>query len=450
MNPVTRTALTLAALASAAIPALCPERVRQVRPRPGARFLVGFVEDTQSRRWVVRLPTEAVGAAQQDAAAGLLRLMASRLRCTVPAPAGFATSTDGHRAMVYPFLPGRPLRYAGLPAGPGLAAELGRVIADVHNIDRRIVDEAQLPSYDAAEERRRHLVDLDRAAETRRIPGALLSRWESALDDVALWRFAPTVIHGRLQPRHLLATFTDPADAATGSIGGVVGWEWARVGDPAQDFAAVLAEAPQDVVDSALEAYAVSRHEEPDPHLERRARVVAELRLLGDLLAALAAGDIRSADAAGRTLQSLAEDLAASEEAESASSGVTVQYAPEPPGEHLYRAGGEPTAPHRTAEGSVPRTSPRGSDGDQSAPDTRTAQSADADQPTGSDPPDQQPALSNPPDQPTASKQPADPSQPAPSTPPGHQPRPGRHHPNRRSGHAEAVSAAAPDVGPHG
>ncbi|MGV1007060.1 MAG: phosphotransferase [Dermatophilaceae bacterium] len=287
---MSRTPAYLAALASTAVPGLDPVAVQAVLPRPGARFDVGFVIDSQQRRWTVRAPLAAADGARQDATVSLLGLLARRLPFQVPAPKGFPRMPHG-RAMVYPYLTGRPLDLAKLPPGPGLAAEIGRAIAALHNVDRGVFDEAGVPAYDADTYRSRHLADLDRAASTGHVPAALLQRWERALEDVTLWRFAPVPTHGRVDGRALLAVFDSDGDARSGHVRAMTGWEDAKVADPADDLAAVVGEASAPAVESVLEAYANARIERPDPHLQRRAILVSELHLLADLLAAATAGD---------------------------------------------------------------------------------------------------------------------------------------------------------------
>ena len=287
---VSRSPAYLAALASTAVPGLDPVEVQAVLPRPGARFDVGFVVDSQQRHWTVRVPVAAADGARQDATVALLGLLARRLPFQVPAPRGFADVPEG-RAMVYPHLTGRPLNLTQLPHGPGLAAEIGRTVAALHNVDRQVFDEAGVPAYDADTCRSRHLTELDRAAATGHVPTGLLERWERALEDVTLWRFAPVPTHGRVDGRALLAVFDSEADASSGHIRAMTGWEHAQVGDPADDLAAVVGEASPAAVESVLESYANARIERPDPHLMRRAILVSELHLLADLLAAATAGD---------------------------------------------------------------------------------------------------------------------------------------------------------------
>ena len=281
---MTRTPLALAALASAAVPGLDPEAAQGATRAPGHQFEVAFVRDTQQRRWVVRSPLSG------------------------PTPKGFVALREGGRAAVYPYLAGRPLNFAHLPAGPGIAAELGRALAALHNVDRALFDEAGLPTYDADTYRTRRLSDLDRAAETGHVPNALLARWERSLEDVSLWRFAPTATHGDLTGDDVLAVFDDDDDAATGRIRGLTGWEDAKVADPADDFAALVIQASPAAFESVLEAYAYARVDRPDKHLQRRARMAGELKLVSDLLTAVGAKDHGGVETCAARLRQLDAD----------------------------------------------------------------------------------------------------------------------------------------------
>jgi macrolide phosphotransferase len=306
---VDRSPLYLAALASAAVPGLDPASVEAVPSEPGQLFDVAFVQDTQHRRWVVRAPRTQAAGAQMDVTVALLALLARRLPFSVPTPKGFAALKDGGRAAVYPYLPGQNIDFASLPPGPGLAAELGRTIAALHNADLQLFDEAGLPAYDADQYRTRRLAELDRAAATGHVPTALLARWERLLEDVSLWRFAPTPTHGDLTGDQVLAVFDDEEDAATGRIKALTGWEDAKVADPADDFAALVAQAPTAALETVLEAYSHARVERPDKNLERRARLASQMQELSTLLAAVAADDGRRVDDCAASLRRLDEQL---------------------------------------------------------------------------------------------------------------------------------------------
>ncbi|MEO6143533.1 MAG: phosphotransferase [Dermatophilaceae bacterium] len=305
---MTRTPLALAALASAAVPGLDPATVEGTVQLPGHQFEVAFIEDTQHRRWVVRAPLTAAAGAQMEVTVSLLGLLSRRLPFSVPTPKGFVELKEGGRASVYPYLAGHPLDFANLPAGPGIAAELGRALAALHNVDLALFDEAGLPSYDADTYRTRRLSDLDRAAATGHVPTGLLARWERSLEDVSLWRFAPTPTHGALTGDQVLAVFDDDEDAATGRIRGLTGWEDAKVADPADDFAALVTQTSHAAFDSVLEAYAHARVDRPDKHLERRARLAGELKLVSELMIAVGSKDQNGIDACAEKLRRLEAD----------------------------------------------------------------------------------------------------------------------------------------------
>ena len=355
---MTHSPLALAALASAAVPGLDPATVQGVAQRMGHQFEVAFVEDTQHRRWVVRAPRSAAAGAQMDVAVSLLGLLSRRLPFSVPMPKGFVALAEGGRAVVYPFIAGRPLNFAHLPGGPGIAAELGRALAALHNLDLALCDEAGLPSYDPDTYRTRRLADLDRAAATGHVPTRLLSRWERSLEDVSLWRFAPTPTHGDLAGDEVLAVFDDD-DATTGRIRGLTGWQDAKVADPADDFATLAMQAPASAFDAVLEAYAHARLDRPDKYLERRARLAGELKLVSGLLVAVGArnqGGIEACAARLRTLD--ADTLDDKDEEPVEPTAPTAQAAPINPTttEHTNRAEHPDTAQHSDIAGRFDET----------------------------------------------------------------------------------------------
>jgi macrolide phosphotransferase len=312
---VDRSPLFLAALASAAVPGLDPASVEALPGAPDHQYDVAFVQDTQHRRWVVRVPRSQAAAAQMESTFGLLGLLARRLPFSVPTPKGFAPLKEGGRAAIYPFLPGQNIDFEGLPPGPGLAAELGRAIAALHNADHGLFEEAGLPAYDADTYRTRRLTELDRAAATGHVPTGLLARWEKQLEDVALWRFAPTPTHGDLTGDQVLVVFEDDQDAATGRVRALTGWEDAKVADPADDFSALAVQTSEPALETLMEAYAHARSERPDPHLLTRARLVAEMRVVSALLAAVGTGDRLLIERHAATLRRLEHEVQEREDA---------------------------------------------------------------------------------------------------------------------------------------
>ena len=310
MTPENRTPTKLAALAGSAVSGLDPATVRSGRDGGRRRCDVAFVTDTQHRTWVIRAPRTAAVGAQLETAVTLLGHLGRRLPFGVPTPRGFVSVPQG-RAMVYPVIHGRTVQLDEVPPGPGVAAEIGRAVAAIHNIDPAVYDDAGMPSYEPDAWRTRRLADLDRAAATGHVPTALLERWERALENVPLWKFAETPTHGDLTGSRILVTFSDEQDATTASIRGVTGWEDAHVGDPADDLAAVVGQCTPAAAESILEAYALARIERPDRNLHRRATLSSEMRLLTDLLEAVGHGDAHAISVRAARLRDLDERLAA-------------------------------------------------------------------------------------------------------------------------------------------
>jgi len=277
---VTRSPFALAALATAAVPGL---DARDVRPsaHTGSDFDLALVTDAERRRWVVRAPLHAAAGAALEAELALLGTLESHVESgvlpfDVPRVAGSAPLPEGGRAVVYPALRGSEVRLESLTGGPGLAAALGRTIAAIHELPTSTVENAGLAVYEAEAYRERRQSEVDEAARTGKVPTVLLRRWEAKLEDVALWRFRPTVVHGDLTSSHVL---TDGH-----LITGVLGWGEAKVADPADDLAWLLVAAPSDAVDSITEAYQLRRTELKDPHLVERALLAGELALARWLL----------------------------------------------------------------------------------------------------------------------------------------------------------------------
>lgn len=314
---MTRGPLELAALASAAVPDLDPASVEGVVTDPAHPFDVAFVQDSEHRRWVIRCPRTPAASAQLEQSAALLGLLARRLTTPVPTVKGWTALPEGGRAAVHAYLTGQLVDLAGLTAGSRLAAGLGRALAQLHNLDAGVYEEAGVPVYDAEAYRVRRLADLDRAAATGRVPTGLLGRWESVLEDVSRWRFQPVPTHGAIGEGSVLAV---PGDDDA-ELKAFLGWESAQVADPADDLAAVVSVVDEATLDTVMEAYAHTRVQRPDAHLIERARLVDEMRLVHAMTAAVAADDDVTAERYAARLRRLDDELAAEDDS-SAGPGV--------------------------------------------------------------------------------------------------------------------------------
>ena len=146
------------------------------------------------------------------------------------------------------------------------------------------------------------------------MPTNLLTRWEQRLEDISLWRFAPTAVHGSFTGEHVLVSFRDEDRADAGEVRGVLGWEQSRIGDPADDFADLVGSAAAESLDMVLSAYAQSRVERPDGNLLARARLAAEMTPMRVLLRALASAARDVVDHAAESLRALDERVAVEDE----------------------------------------------------------------------------------------------------------------------------------------
>lgn len=298
-----RSPLALAALACAAVRGLEPVSAR-THPQHDREIDAATIEDDLARRWVVRAPRTPAAGARLDREGRLLAELSGWLPFSVPEMTGTVPLPEGGVAVIHRALSGAPVDPAVLEPGPGLAATLGRALAAIHELPERLAEDAGLPVYSAEDYRQRRLAEVDRAAETSQVPAALLSRWEKALEEVGAWRFVPCVVHGDLAGESVLVE--------DGNVVAVIDWAETRVADPADDLAWLVAGAPEAGVESVIEAYSVSRREQPDKDLLRRARLAGELALARWLLHGVGTDDAAVIDDAVAMLNDLDTALAGS------------------------------------------------------------------------------------------------------------------------------------------
>lgn len=296
--------MELAAIASAAVPGLSPTGVAGV-PDDAADFTSAVLLDDAGKQWRVRSPRHPEASIRLETELLVLRTFTPAIRAELPfqVPSVAGTVRQGDlRTFVYNHVPGMPLDLESLVAEGGrVPTEIGRAMAGIHDLPQSMVDRADLPSYTADEFRQRKLNELDQAATTGKIPPALLRRWEHALEDVSLWKFNPCVVHGDLHEDNLLIS--------EGHVTSVAGWTDLRIGDPADDFAWLIAVHEQAFAEVVLEAYNEYRKEPVDPHLMRRAALAAEFALAQWLVRGLAAGDESMVAEAQEMLGELEADI---------------------------------------------------------------------------------------------------------------------------------------------
>lgn len=264
------------------MPRLRPVSVQGTTTPTGAHYQLAHVTTDDDRMWDVKVGLHAAAGAALEQSDALTRLLTKRLPYAVPRLEGLTVTPDGATVAVFPHLPGTTTTWRSLEPGSGLARSIGTSLAALHDIDPRVVDEAGLPTYDADAYRARKLAALDRAATSGQVPARLLGRWERALEEVTLWKFAACTTHGPLESGDVLVDKVVTA---------ITGWEHAGVSDPAEDFAPLFVLASSGAFDTVIEAYAGARRDAPDPHLTRRIRLAAELQRVTALTDAVAVDD---------------------------------------------------------------------------------------------------------------------------------------------------------------
>ena len=290
-------------------------------PDDPADFDSALLLDTEGKRWRVRSPRHAEASARLETEFLVLRAFTPGIRAELPflMPTVAGTVRQGSLStFVYSHLSGATRSVEDLSEGSAaLAKEVGAALAAIHDLPHSLVSNADLPSYTPNEFRQRRLNELDQAATTGKIPPLLLRRWEHALEDVSLWRFNPSVVHGDLHEDNLLVDGE--------RVTAVTGWTDLRIGDPADDMAWLVASNDQDFVDTVISHYSSGRREAPDAHLLRRAALSAEFALAQYLVKGLAAGNQEMTDEAESMLAVLAEDVA-----EHGGQPISVEPLPQP------------------------------------------------------------------------------------------------------------------------
>lgn len=297
-----RSHLTLAALATSAIPGLDVAAASPFGAGQAGDFDAAILTSRDGRHWIVRAPRNARAESEQSADLVALRSLSAGVRTRLPfAVSSFAGQAplDGTRAIVYEFVYGTKVPLNGYSYGAdSLAASVGTAIAAIHSLPTSFVADAGLPVMTAGESLRASVTVLDRATATGLVPAALIGRWERAAEDAKLWQFQPAVVNGALSADSFLS--------ADGVVTGVLGWQDLRVSDPARDLQWLLANSP--AAETALDAYTRVRGS-GDRHIRQRAMFYAELEVAKWLLHGTEVRSTEIVDDAVGMLTALADNV---------------------------------------------------------------------------------------------------------------------------------------------
>ena len=224
---------------------------------------------------VFRFPRREPAAQAQGKEARLLPYLRGHLSAAVPMPEYAAEPTDdlpwGFQG--YRKLGGRELRERDITdrTVEPLAGQIAQFLHELHGFSAERARTFDVPGPLAWREGFRAL--------SRRVLPAIRSElrfsehaqirrwWRDFLDDDANWNFEPRLVHGDLIGPHLLV------DLEVRKLVGVLDWGAAAVGDPAVDFAGLVASYGSDFTWRVVESYG-ARGAEVDATLLRRVRML--------------------------------------------------------------------------------------------------------------------------------------------------------------------------------
>lgn len=298
-----RSHLTLAALATSAVPGLDVSATRPFSNSSHGDFDSAILTTRDGRTLIIRVPTSPLAEQEQLGDLVALRALSAGIRSRLPFDVQNyvgQTRFDGTRAVVYDYLDGDTVALEDVRPSSGLADSIGRAIGAVHTLPASFVGEAGLPVLTAGECTTEAVAVIERAADTGHVPAALVARWEAASSDEELWQFDPTVVHGAMTVDSFLRSGE--------TVAGVLGWAALRVGDPARDLHWLLGAGG---AGTALAAYGRMRSGAADRLIRQRAQLYAELELARWLLHGIAVDDSAIVDDAVAMLDTLVDSVLA-------------------------------------------------------------------------------------------------------------------------------------------
>jgi aminoglycoside phosphotransferase (APT) family kinase protein len=291
--------LILAALAKSILPSAKFKQARSIPSEGRGPVNSALLTDSDGIQYVVREARNAKGNLELATETQAVRAVknAGSLPFNVPALVAESTGPNGNTLQVLEFVYGSNVEFDVIRPTSPLVNSLGKAIAAIHSLSIDAVRQAGMPEYSAAEIREARLAELDRAASSGRIPATLLQRWESALEDLDLFRFQPTVVHGNLVGANVLELGDD--------VSGVLGWSSLEIGDPAQDFIGFAAQTDPELFDAVRFAYQ-SLRTELDQNLAQRATLYSELAIAAYLVSSISSNNEGEAQWAESQLESIA------------------------------------------------------------------------------------------------------------------------------------------------
>ncbi len=263
-----------------------------------------LLQTGDGENFTFKIPANPQGEGELAIERTVLKALASsshNLPFQIATEVGSTKDTSGSLGIVFTSVEGTEPDLAKLPPG-AFSKTLADALAAIHSLDVSVVKEAGLPEYDSSNQLHQRVAELDRIASLGRVPAALLTRWEDALEDVGLFRFHSTVIHGGISKDNL------KLDGQR--VVGITGFENLRVSDPAEDLSWIVGAGLASTVEDALLHYRAARPS-ADENLIQRATLYSELELGSWLAHCVEQGDAELIAQAEELISELREQLEA-------------------------------------------------------------------------------------------------------------------------------------------
>jgi aminoglycoside phosphotransferase (APT) family kinase protein len=281
-----RSPLILAALAKDAVPQFDFAQVKHLDGGTSGAFDAALLTAKSGEHFVVRMANSASAGTELEAEIRAIRTFTPVIRLNLPFEVsqliGDTQDSDGQRAMVFNFVYGNSIEISQVEAISDLTLSIATAIATIHKLPAELVQNAGFPELDPTANLKYRVSELDRAAQTGKVPPVLLQRWELALEDISLFRYQPTVIHGSLNGHSMLEL--------DGKVSGVLHWSGLRIADPAEDLSWVLGGAAPELSRNLMARYYEARPG-ADSNIWPRALLYSELELTRWLLHGYSTGN---------------------------------------------------------------------------------------------------------------------------------------------------------------
>ncbi len=295
-----RPSLILAALAADAAPGITFRNYLRNESNPDIDQLQLWDKDGASYLLLIAAtPSGESELATELQALKVIGDFQDELSLEIPKLVGQTTDPDGTPAVLLTLIGGESPDLAKFAPGV-FSKSLGEALAKLHNLDPAILRNTGLVEHDAESILRQKVAEIDAIAQSGRVPAALLSRWEAATEEVGLFRFHGSVVHGNLTQETLRVSGQQ--------VTGLSGWSSLKIGDPADDLRWLTGGALRTTLEDATLNYRGARSQ-ADENIGQRAQLYSELELGSWLLHCLESEDEKEIAIAENMVSELRDQL---------------------------------------------------------------------------------------------------------------------------------------------